>query len=140
MFSKGDHVNVTLLIFCPYQVTFSGQKALELLLESYGFFPTLQTLVQAQSLLKLKERTPLPVTKSINSYILQEGSRNCRNDESNSKDISAKVAKHYINSQRCMYICLRLFVCLFVCLFVYMQLCLHLNLSNNMTSFAQLFL
>ena len=121
MFSKGDHVNVTLLIFCPYQITVSGQKALELLLESYGFFPTLQTLVQTQSLLKLKERTPLPITKSINSYLLQEGSCNCRNDESNNKDVSAKVAKHYVNSQRYMYVYICVCVCLFVCLFV----CLH---------------
>ena len=98
-------VNVTLIIFCRYQVTVCGQKALELLLESYGFFPTLQTLVQTQSLLKLKERTPLPITKSINSCLFQEGSCNCRNDESSSKDVSAKVAVH-------------VFVCL--CLFVYM--------------------
>ena len=97
-------VNVTLLIFCHYQVTVCGQKALELLLESYGFFPTLQTLVQTQSLLKLKERTPLPITKSINSYLLQEGSCNCKNDESSNKDVSAKVAKHYINSQRYIYV------------------------------------
>ena len=113
-------VNVTLLIFCPYQVTVSGQKALELLLESYGFFPTLQTLVQTQSLLKLKERTPLPITKSINSYLLQEGSCNCRNNESSNKDVSGKVAKHYINSQRYMYIYVFVFVFVCLCLFVYM--------------------
>ena len=100
-------VNVTLIIFCRYQVTVCGQKALELLLESYGFFPTLQTLVQTQSLLKLKERTPLPITKSINSCLLQEGSCNCRNDESSNKDISAKVAVH-------------MFVCVCLCVFVYM--------------------
>lgn len=73
-----------------------GQRALELLLESYGFFPALQTLVQTQSLLKLKERTPLSITKSINSYLLQAGPCHCRDDESSNKDkdVSVKVAKH----------------------------------------------
>ena len=101
-------VNVTLIIFCRYQVTVCGQKALELLLESYGFFPTLQALVQTQSLLKLKEGTPLPITKSINSCLLQEGS--C-NDESSNKDVSAKVAVHVF-----VCLCLFVFVCNCICI------------------------
>ena len=44
---------------CHCQVSVHGLRALELLLESYRFFPTLQTLVQTQSLSKLKEKTPL---------------------------------------------------------------------------------
>jgi len=44
---------------CHCQASVHGLRALELLLESYRFFPTLQTLVQTQSLSELKEKTPL---------------------------------------------------------------------------------